>query len=219
MTVGIDTNYNNLGLNNNVMGVQNPLNVNSLNTNSLFSFNGAGNSYDEDLLMPDSLKTSVFQTPTAQQSQNYSPNPVFQSNNGQNAQNPPTSQVSEVPETPESIEMTDSAISEKSVQDTHNKLMNRFDRSDCNTAQTVHGNTYEKTNAYKKSGAVLGLLAPIAGKLVQLFRGGKFSELFKIKQIAIACPVVGLAGLAVGTLVDSYVNSQRAKAADELKQG
>lgn len=212
MTVGIDTNYTNFGFenNNSVMNFQNPLNTKGLNNNSLFNFNGSGNSYDEDLLMPDSLKTSIFQNTTTPQTQNYSSVPTFQSNNVQQAvENPKMQQKTEI-----SNRSADEKLTAEQLQ---SELMNRFDRSDINVAQTEQGNTYVKTNAYKKSGAVLGLLAPVAGKFVQLFKGGKFSELFKMKQIAIACPVVGLAGLAVGSLIDSYVNSQRAKAADEAK--
>lgn len=60
----------------------------------------------------------------------------------------------------------------------------------------------------------MGFLAPAAGKIVQLFKGGKFKDLFKFKQLAVACPVVALAGFGIGSLIDSYINSQRAKAAD-----
>lgn len=211
MTVGIDTNYTNFGFgnNNSIMNFQNPLNTKGLNNNSLFNLNSTINNYDDDFLMPDSLKTSIFQNVTTPQNQNYSPAPTFQSNNSQTVETPKMQQKPEISNL--------SADEKLTAEQLQSELINRFDRSDSNVAQTEQGNTYVKTNAYKKSGAVLGLLAPVAGKFVQLFKGGKFSELFKMKQIAIACPVVGLAGLAVGSLIDSYVNSQRAKAADEAK--
>lgn len=211
MSVGIDTNYNNFSFgNNNIMNFQNPLNMKGLNNTNLFNFGNTGNNYDDDFLMPESLKSSVFSNVSNNQVQN-SASLSFQNNQEtttMNTQTQPLQQVEETTNIPDGLTMPQN----------QNNIIKRFDRTDSNTAQTEKGNSYTKTDAFKKSGVVLGLLAPVAGKLIQLCKGGKFSELFKFKQIAIACPVVGLAGLAIGSLIDSYVNSQRAKAADEAQQ-
>ena len=46
-------------------------------------------------------------------------------------------------------------------------------------------------------------------------KGGKISELFKFKQLAIVCPALALAGVGIGALVDGFINTKNAQKADE----
>lgn len=83
----------------------------------------------------------------------------------------------------------------------------------CN-AVTENGNPYIKSSFWTKTAAVGGFLSPIVGKLGKLANGESFKSLFKVKQLAIACPALAVAGLAIGYLADKCTNSKRAKVAD-----
>lgn len=87
-------------------------------------------------------------------------------------------------------------------------LTNCLTEKDTNVAITETGNRYKTTNKGKIFGGILGAIAPIATKL--LTKGA-----MKFKPLAIACTALGLAGGAVGALVDSITNTRRAQAADE----
>ena len=69
-------------------------------------------------------------------------------------------------------------------------------------------NTPKKSNIGKLVGAIL---APLAGKVVGLCKGQNIKTLFNLKQLAITCPLIGAAGLGVGVLVDSYLDTKNAK--------
>jgi len=221
MTIGVNTDYANSNLNG-AVSMQNylapantALNNPSLSkSGSIFNFgnNPLGtvttNNYEDDFFMPDCLKTSSMTNlpvnTVAPETATTAP-VVQQNNNPQNIvqQDFEKSQQSVV--NPVSTQLT-----------TEEDLTGYLNAGDKNLEITENGNPYIKTNTGKKAGAALGFLAPVTGKLVQLFKGGKFSELFKFKQIAIACPAIALAGLGIGALIDGYVNTQRAKAADTL---
>lgn len=72
-------------------------------------------------------------------------------------------------------------------------------------------NTPKKSNIGKLIGAIGGFLAPLAGKVVGLCKGQNIKTLFNLKQLAITCPLIGAAGLGVGVLVDSYLDTKNAK--------
>lgn len=72
-------------------------------------------------------------------------------------------------------------------------------------------NTPKKSNIGKLVGAICGFLAPLAGKVVGLCKGQNIKTLFNLKQLAITCPLIGAAGLGVGVLVDSYLDTKNAK--------
>lgn len=72
-------------------------------------------------------------------------------------------------------------------------------------------NTPKKSNIGKLVGAIGGFLAPFAGKVVGLCKGQNIKTLFNLKQLAITCPLIGAAGLGVGVLVDSYLDTKNAK--------
>lgn len=72
-------------------------------------------------------------------------------------------------------------------------------------------NSPKKSNIGKLIGAIGGFLAPLAGKIVGLCKGQSAKTLFNFKQLAITCPLIGAAGLGVGVLVDSYLDTKNAK--------
>lgn len=162
------------------------------NTNNPLAQPVSGN-YEEDILMPDFLKTEN----TLKQTQN------TQTPNQLQAQTDNTAQQNNTAETQQAQPQIDES-----------KLTNSLLARDKSLAFTDKGNIYRKTSTAKTGLAILGFLAPAAGKIIDLFKGGKISELFKFKQLAIACPAVALAGYGVGSLIDGYINSNRAKIAD-----
>lgn len=206
MSEGLNTNFS---VNNNMNYMQNYGNFgtnqmfsnSSVNPNSIFSFTSnplqpVTNNYEDDFMMPDFLKlgntTDTFQLSDSQNNVNEEQN-VDQNKELGSSENPEL----------------------QNQKNTENQLSGySLSSMDKNIALTEYGNPYKKTDTAKNTLAFLGFLAPVVGKIGQLFKGGKFSELFKFKQLVIACPAVALAGYGIGTLVDGFVNTQRAKAAD-----
>jgi len=72
----------------------------------------------------------------------------------------------------------------------------------------------KQSNIAKIGCAVLGFLAPLANKTIALLRGGKVKDLFKIKELAVTCPVIAVAGFGTGMLIDSCIDSYKAKKLD-----
>lgn len=205
--VGLNTGFNNYSTS------SNPVITNTIGSNNSI-FNVPQNNYSDDIMMQnfDAMLNSAL-TSQAQQSglnslqqpavnQDY--NQLLYANN--NAQSFTSNQNNMLAQNYQ----TDSQQQPVDVSSLNGHLIQR----DKNVAYTENNNAYHQSNTAKKAGAFLGFLAPMGGKIVKLFQGGKFKDLFKFKQLAIACPALALAGLAVGSLVDGYINSKRAKEAD-----
>lgn len=232
MVVGLNTNslgsnqvYNNSSFNNvnQSLGFQN----NFANPNSIFqtqnsktqSFGGdfykpLNPSFENDMLMPEELKgfgeTSMANVIAPQTSSPESQAlPQVQT---QDQEKEVSGQKGDVEQGAQSEEEYVRQELEKKQADLKNALL----KNDKSIAMTENGNYYRTTDFAKKSGAVLGFLAPMAGKIVELFKGGKFKELFKFSQLAKACPLVAVAGFAIGSMIDGYVNSQRKIEADAI---
>ncbi len=92
-----------------------------------------------------------------------------------------------------------------------NDITNCLVEKDPNAVTTEEGNTYKKTNTGKILGGIIGTAAPIVTRLIT--KAG-----FKFKPVAIACSALGLAGTAVGAVVDAFTNAKRAEAADNKVQ-
>lgn len=202
MSVELNTNLSAIGNNKSSSLLNNTSFTSAQIPNSVFSTTSNNNNplaqpvsgnYEEDILMPDFLKTEN----ALKQTQN------TQTPNQLQAQTDNTTQQNNTAETQQAQPQIDES-----------KLTNSLLARDKSLAFTDKGNIYRKTSTAKTGLAILGFLAPAAGKIIDLFKGGKISELFKFKQLAIACPAVALAGYGVGSLIDGYINSNRAKIAD-----
>lgn len=196
MSVELNTNLSAIGNNKSSSLLNNTSFTSAQIPNSVFSATSNNNNplaqpvsgnYEEDILMPDFLKTE---------------NALKQTQNTQTP-NQLQAQTDNTAETQQAQPQIDES-----------KLTNSLLARDKSLAFTDKGNIYRKTSTAKTGLAILGFLAPAAGKIIDLFKGGKISELFKFKQLAIACPAVALAGYGVGSLIDGYINSNRAKTAD-----
>ena len=206
MSVGLDKTFNvgfaqPFGNNLNIGQLQQPVNGLSdnssiFNTAPLNSLQSVNNNYEDDFMMPEFLKVNT--------GNNAAPEVLFEDNSvSQNL-------------SAKTVEQESQKLPYK-ADDVNQELKNySLDFNNKDMALTEFGNPYKETDVSKKTLALLGFTAPIAGKCVQLSNGGKFAELFKIKQLAVACPMLALAGYGIGLLTDSFINNQRAKAADSL---
>ena len=80
------------------------------------------------------------------------------------------------------------------------------------------GNLYKTSNNGKKLGLFGGLVAPVATGAYALTKGAKISKAFNLKNLLIKCPLVGVAGLAIGAIADYFINRYRASKADSTQQ-
>lgn len=189
----------------------NPLcatNTMATNNNSVFDYANplaTGTAYDNDMFMPDFLKTPVI-TGQAQQAQ---VQPQAQ------AQNTQTDLTQQVPQSQQQVAQPqyDVANPQQQTVATQNPQFTGSELNGClaepqgdDVDYTKSGNPYKKASFGKKSGAVLGFLAPIASHLIS---GSKeWKQLFK------TCPLLAIAGFGIGYLADSCTESNRANAAD-----
>lgn len=194
----------------------NPLcatNTMATNNNSVFDYANplaTGTTYDNDMFMPDFLKTPVI-TGQAQQTQ-AQVQPQAQNNQTYLTQQVPQSQQ---PVTQQQVAQPqyDVANPQQQTVATQNPQFTGSELNGClaepqgdDVDYTKSGNPYKKASFGKKSGAVLGFLAPIASHLIS---GSKeWKQLFK------TCPLLAIAGFGIGYLVDSCTESNRANAAD-----
>ena len=194
-------NYNNQLLATNTMAT---------NNNSVFDYANplaTGTTYDNDMFMPNFLKTPVI-TGQAQQAQ-------AQVQPQAQAQNTQTDLTQQVPQSQQQVAQPqyDVANSQQQTVATQNPQFTGSELNGClaepqgdDVDYTKSGNPYKKASFGKKSGAVLGFLAPIASHLIS---GSKeWKQLFK------TCPLLAIAGFGIGYLVDSCTESNRANAAD-----
>lgn len=178
-----------------------------------------GTAYDNDMFMPDFLKTPVI-TGQAQQAQ-------AQVQPQAQAQNTQTDLTQQVPQSQQPVTQPQYDVTQQQVAQPQYDVANpqqqtvatqnpQFTGSELNGClaepqgddvdYTKSGNPYKKASFGKKSGAVLGFLAPIASHLIS---GSKeWKQLFK------TCPLLAIAGFGIGYLVDSCTESNRANAAD-----
>lgn len=188
----------------------NPLcatNTMATNNNSVFDYANplaTGTAYDNDMFMPNFLKTPVITGQAQAQVQ-----PQAQ------AQNTQTDLTQQVPQSQQQVAQPqyDIANPQQQTVATQNPQFTGSELNGClaepqgdDVDYTKSGNPYKKASFGKKSGAVLGFLAPIASHLIS---GSKeWKQLFK------TCPLLAIAGFGIGYLVDSCTESNRANVAD-----
>lgn len=182
-----------------------------------------GTAYDNDMFMPDFLKTPVI-TGQAQQAQAQAQAQNTQTDLTQQVpqSQQPVQTVSQQPVTQPQYDVTQQQVAQQPQYDVANPQQQtttqnpQFTGSELNGClaepqgddvdYTKSGNPYKKASFGKKSGAVLGFLAPIASHLIS---GSKeWKQLFK------TCPLLAIAGFGIGYLVDSCTEANRANAAD-----
>ncbi len=164
----------NLGLNLNTNGFPTSFtSANLLGTNSLQPINA---DFENDILMPDYLKTS---------------SPVFQAalqTHYQQTSQAQTAQNQNVQASPQSSIFTQE--NQNQVQQTQLPDI------------TLPQNTNKKTNIFKTIGITLGVSAPVIAAYAS-------KTALSLKNLAIKVPVLGIAGFALGSLIDQIVNANK----------
>ena len=73
----------------------------------------------------------------------------------------------------------------------------------------------KKSNTFKILGAITGAVAPLVPKVIDLFKGGSFTKLFKSKALLSSCGIFGVVGLGAGMLLDSCFSSRKAQSPEQ----
>ena len=187
-------------------------------TGSLFNMGISNKNYDNDFIMPDYLKTgniteeqraSIFgpmYVPTQQQTSSQGQYPVV---NPQ--QNTPQQYVTQ----PQQMQIPvgqqyQPQLNQEQIQQLYNELQAK----NPNIRITEKGNLYEVSNAGKKTGAIAGIIASLGSGIAKICKGSAITKAFNLKSLAVKVPVLAIAGWAVGSLIDTFTNSSRAKQAD-----
>jgi len=194
-----------VGLNTGSATLYNPLP--SLNTNNnLLNSTGTLSDYSDDIMMSNiNFKALAAGNAQGQNTASSTTSPAIgQELSGTASQTTPQ------------LSFTQSA---QGQQQDNGELAGYLTQRDKNVAYTESGNRYTKTGTGKVACGILGFLAPLGSKIVSLVKGGSFKELFKFKQLAVACPVLAAAGIGIGAVIDGFINSKRAQAADTQTSG
>lgn len=196
--------YNNFGFNNGI-------------STSLFNMGLNGKNYSNDMMMPDWLKTGniteeqrasifgpMYSPQSASTQAQYTPQPAYPA---YQAQLPVQQSFGNQPQ-----------IQQQYSQEQLNQYYNELLAKNPNLRITEKGNVYEVSNSGKKTGIFAGLVAGLGSGIVKLFKGGSLAKAFSLKSLAVKLPVLGIAGWAVGSLIDTISNSMKAKQADAQVQ-
>ena len=179
------------------VGFNTGFNTNSNNINFANPFGANPNDYSNDFMMPQALLNF----------QSQSNNQALQAEQASQTQQP-TQQQTQQPK---------NQLSEKDKQlgnMTDEQFVEYMKSQYPDVSFTQKGNPYMKTSFTKKSGALIGFLAPLATGLYKVVKGAKVSDIFKLKELAVRCPVLAGVGFAIGVAIDGIINSMRAKSAD-----
>lgn len=93
-------------------------------------------------------------------------------------------------------------------QTTQNNTQGNLNFSELNNYLVKKDNTLtENSNIGKAGGAVIGFTAPIAEKLLSGAKSKTFLKGINWKQLAVTCPIIGLAGFGIGYVLDKVIDS------------
>lgn len=220
--VGLNTNYNLLSNNTGYLNTSNTPAISSINNNSIFNtLNTTANSdyYGNDMFMSGidfselAQKTlgGTSQTTKSQQAQtSQAANSQTQTSQTQMAQ-APTNQTQQQAFTGNNTKVQTDEINPEDLKD---YLVNKDQTQETTTTEVA----IKKSNKFKFLGALGGLIAPIVTAGIDGLKKGNFKNAFKLKELAITCPIIGVTGFAAGLLLDGLVNSSNAKKAQETEQ-
>lgn len=192
--------YNNFGLN---------------NTSSVFNSVLNGKNYDNDMMMPDFIKTGNLTD--EQRASIFGPLNIPQAQAQQTTA--PTAQQTQYSQTSSAQpafrgQTQDPQMTQEQLAQYYNDLLAK----NPNIRITEKGNIYEITNTGKKAGILTGIIGGLAGGVMKICKGETLAKAFNLKSLAIKLPVLAAAGWAIGSVLDAFTNSSSKKQADELSQ-
>ncbi len=204
--------------------VTQPTGFNSNITGSLFNTGMNGKNYENDMMMPDWLKTgnltdeqraSIFGPMSTPVQQTQTINPQVQTPYPQ-AQYPQT-------QYPQAQQINQPVFNggqnqAQFTQDELNQYYNELLAQNPNLRITEKGNIYETSSTWKKTGIFAGLGTALFSGIKKIFNGETIKKAFTLKGLAIKLPLLGVAGWAIGSVIDAFSNRAKAKEADSQVQ-
>jgi predicted ATPase len=111
-------------------------------------------------------------------------------------------------------QLMDMPVSQQSQQTTTTTTSpSQGNQTEDNTQESESG-----SNKFKILGAIGGCLAPLVPKVIDLFKGGSFTKLFKNKALLPSCGIFGVVGLGAGMLLDSCFSSKKSQSTQQNTQ-
>lgn len=176
----------------------NPLQSNSSAYTNDFMMSG----FDFNSLVYDEQSGSIFQKKTAQ---------------NQQAQIPAVSQ----PQVNNGVHSFTSAAPQQNQQvpvPTQNGQLNLSELDNYLVKDQNTAAAQTPTNIGKKIGTGLGFLAPIAERAIAGLKSGSVVKALNLKQLAVTCPIVALAGFGIGYLADGIINTIKGNKSQPAQQ-
>ena len=72
--------------------------------------------------------------------------------------------------------------------------------------------------SWKAGGAIIGALTPLADKLISAIKNPSVLKAINFKQIALTCPINGLAGFGIGSLLSNIFSKNNTPAPQQVAQ-
>lgn len=200
-----------------------------LNTGIQGSLFNIPKDYSNDFMMPDCLKTgnitdeqraSIFGPMYTQSTQTVQPQQQTQYQYPQQVQYPqgqiqyPQYQQNPYAPTFSGQQVPQQQLTPEQMSEYYEKLLSE----NPNLRITEKGNIYEVSDTGKRAGILAGTITALFGGIKKLCTGTALKSAFNLKSLAIKLPVLAVAGWAVGSLIDAFSNSSKAKQADAQAQ-
>jgi hypothetical protein len=204
-SVGLNTNYNLLSNN---IGFGNSLTNSITTTNNNSIFNTLNSTANTDYYNNDMFMSGINFSELAQNTLGGTQNSNIQTQNSQTDSQLSTPEIknenNQQSFTGNDVQNLDNEINQKELE---NYLVNKYNNSENQTNE----NSIKKSNKFKFLGALGGLLAPIITTGIEGIKKGNLKSAFKLKQLAVTCPIIAATGFAAGLLLDCLINSSKAK--------
>lgn len=182
-------------------------NLNTAMPNNLFNA-GIPKDYSNDVIMPDFLKTSNITD--EQRASIFGPlyNQAQQTSKVQQTQN--TQQNVDAPTFSGQNQASQAQLTKEQLEQYYKKLL----EENPDLVITERGGIYEPTNFSKKTGILAGIITALYSGIKKVCTGTELKNAFNLRSLAVKLPVLAVAGWAIGSLIDAFVNSSKAQQTD-----
>lgn len=195
-------------------------------TGSLFNSGFNGKDYSNDMMMPDWLKTGNISE--EQRASVFGPMYVpAQQQQAQPVQHPqqqvvyPQLQYQQYPQM-QNYQPLFNGQQASQPQFTQEQLIQYYNEllaQNSNAPINENGSVQKHSNAGKKLGILAGIGTALSGGIMKLCKGEALKNAFSIKGLAVKLPALAMAGWAIGSLFDAFINkSGNKQAVQQLQQ-
>lgn len=201
----------------NTTSISNPVNNNSIwsgsdpfnlglntNSNSVFSSPLQSNSnFQDDIMMSGLDFNSLSYDPNTQS--------IVKTVPQQQAQNIPQQAV---PATQQNNEAQNISMQGATQPQQQTPNLSELDNYLVPKDQTQNSNGI----SWKAGGAIIGALTPLAEKLISAIKNPSVLKAINWKQMAVTCPIIGLAGFGIGSLLSNIFGKNNTQAQQQVAQ-